>query len=369
MQEWEACGHLPPECFRRLGKAGLFRDRWAHGRSEGLVLAVTLADELSLVSGGLGLAVTLHSEVFLGLLQRLASTNEQRALLEGGFDGSAIGCFAVTEPSGGSDVSGVRTTAQRIDNGWHISGEKRFISNAGRATHAIMLARTETTSRRQGLSLFVIPLQDEQVHIVGFYPKMGALSCDAAHIVIDGVFDEWSLLGRKGIGLLLLMEVLQYERLAVAAQLVAAARESLGLAAAWARRREVSGKALIEMQAIRHRLADALAEFRCIQAMLYSVMQFAIAGSDVARETAALKLRAARMAQHVVDESLQVLGGRGYTANYPLERHYRDIRLARIGAGTDEVMRELIAAELDRPDARFDALLAELDAEDVARLT
>jgi len=319
-----------------------------------------------MVSAGLGLAVTLHSEVFLGVLSRAARDDEQRALMQAGLRGEAIGCFAVTEATGGSDLAAVNTTARRTKAGWHIHGEKRYVSNGGRATHALVLAQMDGYVNRNALTLFIVPLRDPGVTIPGFFPKLGTNSCDAAHIVFDGEFSESTQLGPPGGGMLLLMEALQYERMAVSAQLVAVAQASLRLAAAWARKRQQFGTRLLALQAIRHRLADVWAETLAVEALLALTVRSAIEGTDVGRATAALKLRCAAVAQKAVDEAMQILGGRGYTANFPLEGWYRDVRLARIGAGTDEVMRELIAADLDSSDMHYDKWLGILIQEDRA---
>jgi alkylation response protein AidB-like acyl-CoA dehydrogenase len=369
VDEWERVGHLPPSCFNTLGAEGVFRDRWAPGGTAGLPLAALLSQRLALVSSGLALAVMVHCEVFLGVLGRAARLDEQRELLEAGFAGDAIGCFAVTEPTGGSDVAAVRTTARRTAGGWHVRGEKRYISNAGVATHAVVLARTQDERRRDGLSLFVLPLRGEQATVRGFFPKLGTNSCDAAHLVIDGEFAPSTQIGPQGGGLLLLMEALKYERLAVAAQLVAIAGASLRLAAAWARRREQFGARLLDFQTLRHRLAEVWSDLLAVESLLTVTLMAAQDGRDVGRATAALKLRSAHLAQRAVDESLQVLGGRGYTRNFPVERWYRDVRLARIGAGTDEIMRELMASELERTDPMYDRWLDQLIEGDVACLS
>lgn len=363
--QWEVNGHLPAEAFVTLGRAGFFSERWEEGRTRGLPYALVLAEESALVSGGLGLAVTLHSEVFLGTLHRLARTATQQSMLAAALCGDAIGCFATTESRGGSDIAGVQTLARATANGWHLTGEKRYISNAGVASHALVLARHEGQERASNLSIFVVPLRTSGVRIAGFYNKAGTHSCDAADLVFDVDLAKDALLGTQGAGPLYIMQALQSERIALAAQLVLVARTSIGLAVAHARKRQQFHRPLIQMQALRHRIADCVVELWAAESFLHSVVIAAQRGRDVSHETAALKLLCAKMAGHVVDEALQIFGGRGYTSNYPLERYWRDARLARIGAGTDEIMRELVASGVDRASNFYDEWVERLYEEDL----
>jgi alkylation response protein AidB-like acyl-CoA dehydrogenase len=158
---------------------------------------------------------------------------------------------------------------------------------------------------------------------------------------------------------------LELERVAVSAQLLYAARHAQAIAVAWARHRRQFGTRLLDHQALAHRLADCESELVAAESLLNSVLLLAADNRPISVHAAALKLRAAHLAAAVVDNALQTLGGRGYTQNYPLERILRDVRLARIGAGTDEVLRELIAARLDRPDPQYERLIEELQAADL----
>ena len=364
---WEAAGHLPREVFAELGEAGLFRERWEAGRVEGLPLALVLAEELALVAGGLGLPATIHGEVFLGALERLAESDWQRSVLDDALDGRAVGCFASTEPHGGSDLTAIRTSIARREGKLRLSGEKRYTTNAGTGTHVIVLCRSEDHEEDRDSCLVLLPLDHPGVEVVGFFPKVGVRSSDLAALRFDAELDDEMLICKPGTGLIHATRSLQLERIAAAAQLNMAARSSLGLALSFARAREIQGARMIDLGSIRHRLADARAELWAAEALLHGVVSAALAGRDVSHQTAGAKLFCARTAGRVIDECLQVLGGRGYTENYPLERYWRDARLARIGGGSDEVMRELIAAGLDNPSPEYDEWTQRLDEHDVAR--
>jgi len=359
-EDWDAIGHLPREVFHDLGSNGIFRKRWAPGRGPGLAYSVVLAEETGRLNSGLGLAATLHNETFVGTLRHLARNEHQKTLLADALDGRVIGCFAVTEPTGGSDIGAIRTRAVRRGDSWHITGHKRFISNAGTATHVLCVARAD-----EELLTFVLPLTEPGVTVEGFYPKLGTNGCDAALLRIDAEAPDAAQLGARGAGMVAVQRALELERVAVSAQLILAARQSQGLALAWARRRKQFGRRLIDHQALAHRWADHEAGILTLEALLNSILLLAADDRPIGVYAAALKLRAADLAQHVVDTALQTFGGRGYTLNFPIERMARDLRLSRIGAGTDEVLRELIAARLDRPHPGFDQAVADLDDRDL----
>jgi alkylation response protein AidB-like acyl-CoA dehydrogenase len=365
---WERSGHLPREVLADLGRIGAFRARWANGQRGGLPHALVLAAETSLVSSGLSLAVTLHSEIFVGCLHRFGGSEAREGLLRAALEGEVVGCFAATEPGGGSAIAATSTTATPDGDGWILSGTKRYISNAGSASHAIVVARAADRPAGRDLCLFVVPLSTVGTTVAGFFPKLGTDACDAAEVVFEDVrLDSDALLCRPGVGMIGLARILWFERISVAAQLITAGHVAVRMATAHLRRRHQAGSPLVTMQALRHRLADVTAELWACEALLDNVTRAVMAGEAAGALTAALKLRCAAMAATAVDECLQMLGGRGYTRNYPAERSLRDVRLARIGAGTDEVMRETIAHALDRPDPAVEAWLRMLDALDVAQ--
>jgi alkylation response protein AidB-like acyl-CoA dehydrogenase len=362
---WETDGHLPREAFAALADHGVFRDRWRDGAEGGLPYLVAMAEETARVSSGVALAAMAHSEVFIGALQWLAACDGQRSLLEAALDGRVVGCFAATESHGGSDLAGVRATARRILGGWYLAGRKRYVSNLGGATHLLVLAREPTRPPTHALSLFLVPLDAPGVRIDGFFATAGLRSCDVGEVSFDVVLGRDALLGASGMGLLYATRLLQFERISICAQLIEAARIALGLAAAHARRRTVFGSRLLDKQAVRHRLASCQAGLWAAEALLERVVAAALRDCGVGHQVAGLKLVTGRMAEQVIDECLQLFGARGYTSNYPLERIWRDARLARIGGGPDEVMAEVVASRLDRPSRQFDELLDRFEAADL----
>ncbi|QMU67189.1 acyl-CoA/acyl-ACP dehydrogenase [Streptacidiphilus sp. P02-A3a] len=356
MGEWEQEGHIPREFFRALGAAGVFRERWQHGAAPGLPLARVLTEELAVHNGGAALAVSLHSEVFVHVLHGYGDRHGDT--LEQALDGIAIGCAAITEPGGGSDVAGMSTQAVRTTDGWHLTGTKRYTTNVGRATHALVVARTGAASN--ACTLFLVPLDRPGVRIAGFFTTLGVRSADTGGLELDVRLGIEDVVGRPGTGLLTLLKVLDFERIAAVSGLVAGARHALRLAAAHMRRRTQFGKRLYDHQALRHQLADAWSGVEASAALLDIACRPARGGQPTHHLVAAAKLVGSRNCAAAVDVALQVLGARGYTDAYPVERLYRDMRLTRIGGGTDEMMREIISASLDMADPEMNLLLDDL---------
>jgi alkylation response protein AidB-like acyl-CoA dehydrogenase len=368
---WEEHGHVPRDAVAELARRGVFRERWAPGAERGLPDLVTLSQEAARCSSGLAVAVMGHSEMFIGGLTWLGDDPAHRVLLADALDGTAVGCFAATEPQGGSSLMGIATTASPARSGaggWRLRGCKRYISNVGAASHVLVLARLDDARHAADLSIFIVPLDHPGVSLDGFFPVVGVRACDVGQVTIDAELAPAALLGRPGLGLAYASHLLSFERISICAQLLATADTALRLAAAYARQRTIGGFRVMDKQAIRHRLAAGQAELWNLQGRLRELTATAAAEERMpAREIAALKLVAGEAVGRVVDASMQVFGARGTSANFPIERLWRDCRLARLGGGADEVLADLVASGLDRPDAEADAALAALLAADRPR--
>jgi alkylation response protein AidB-like acyl-CoA dehydrogenase len=348
-----------------FGRRGIFRERWAHGPEGGLSCLVVLAEETVVCSSSLAVAVMGHSEVFTGALYWLASAAAQRELLEAALAGRAIGCFAATEPHGGSDLTGISMTAVPTDAGWRLQGCKRYVSNLDGASHILVLAR-ESAREAGDLSLFWLPLDARGVVIDGFFDMIGMAGCGVGQLSLDVALPPEALLGQSGLGLLYATRLLTFERVSICAQLLASADLALRLAAAYARNRTAGGSRLMDRQVIRHRLARCQAELWQHQSQLREMVTAAERHMP-ARQIAALKLTTAEAVERILDTCLQVFGARGATSALPVARFWQDSRLARLGGGPDEILAELVAADLDRPDVEAERLLASYLASDSPR--
>jgi alkylation response protein AidB-like acyl-CoA dehydrogenase len=359
MASWENRGHIPRGAVAELARRGIFRERWEHGAEGGLPCLIAISEETSRRSSGLAVVTMGHSEMFIGGLTWLGSGPAQQALLTDALTGQAIGCFAATEAHGGSSLAEIRATAVAVHAGWRLRGCKRYVSNIGEASHVLVLARLQDAHHAGDLSIFIVPVDNPGVRVDGFFGTVGVRACDVGQVTIDAELPRDALLGRAGLGLAYATHLLSFERISICAQLLATAETALRLAASYARQRTIGGSRVIDKQVIRHRLATCQAELWNLQSRLRELTARAQDQERIpAREIAALKLVAGEAAGRIVDSCLQVFGARGCTSNFPLERLWRDSRLARLGGGTDEVLADLVAAGLDRGDPGSDATLS-----------
>jgi alkylation response protein AidB-like acyl-CoA dehydrogenase len=355
---WEACRHVPTAAIRTLAAADLFRARWEAGAEGGLPRLVVLSRELFRYNSGLAVAAMGHSEVFVGALVWLAGTESQHALLARALDGQVVGCFAATEAQGGSSLADVSTAAVPTAEGWRLTGTKRYVSNVGSATHALVLAREQEADVAGDLSLFILPLDTPGLAVDGFFRTSGVPACDVGQITFDVRLPRDARVGRGGLGLLYASHLLQFERLSICTQLLEAGECALALAAAYARQRRVAGSRVMDRQVIRHRLASARAELWNLHSRLAHLVETAARGGGMpAHEIAALKLTAGQRVTDIIEGCVRIFGARGNGVSHPVERLLQDCRVARLGGGTDEVLADMVAAFVDRPDAEAERRL------------
>jgi alkylation response protein AidB-like acyl-CoA dehydrogenase len=299
----------------------------------------------------------VHMEAVLSVLRRFGDTPALRALTEQALDGRALGCIATSERAHGSDLASVETVARREAGGWHISGEKRYVSLGAAADFVLVLARehdARTSAIAPSLTLFAVPR--DGFRVTERLEPVGNRSLETVTLEFDAHVSDEHVISRPGRGVHTITWGLTHERLATAASVLGAASLALELATTHAQRRVQFGSPLIRHQGVRMRLGQMASELWLARAGVY-----ALAGSldraraDSARSVAAAKVTAARLAERIVSDCMQLLGGRGYLEDMtPLARLWRDVRLGRIGGGTDEMMFELVAGGLQGNDERYD---------------
>jgi fatty-acyl-CoA synthase len=352
---------FPRATLTALGGTGLLRERWTGGDHGDAGKAVLLAEELGRsAAGGVGVGISVHLEAVISILRRFGQTDALRELLEQALDGQAIGCIAASERASGSDLAATETVARRESHGWRIRGEKRYVSLGAVADFALVLAREHSTQAGGPLpvlSLFAVPR--EQLRIRERLQSVGNRSLETVTLEVDAHIADELVLSRPGRGLHAITWGLTHERLASAAGALGSASLAVELAGAHARRRVQFGSNLIGHQAIRMRLGELASQVWLARAGVYALAaSLDDARPETVRHVAAAKVTAANLAERVVSDSMQVLGGCGYLENAtPLARLWRDVRLARIGGGTDEMMWEIVAAGLDVSDELYDRLI------------
>jgi len=365
--EAERSGCFPRAVIGELASSGLFVRRWDASPAGDPGRAVVFAEQLGATcSGGIALGVTIHAEGVLAALTRHGETPELRSLREDAVNGRQIGCLAFTEVDGGSDLLQTQTTAVRTASGWRITGTKPFVSLGATADFAIVLAR-EGESVNEGhpgvaapLSVFVVPSAGWSV--IRRRRGVGLHSLDTVALQIDTEVPPEYRLGRSGRGMLVLTHALTAERLAVTAALVGCCDAVLSVAVRYLRQRYQFGRLLYDHQALRLRAAELKGDIDRARTAVYCAAAHAgVPGVGSPRDVAGLKVHVARMAERVTSEAMQFLGGLGYLdEGSPLARAWRDVRVARIGGGTDEILLELAAGGLtDGPADLLEAVLAQ----------
>lgn len=339
---WESSGGLPRSVFERLGAIGAFEARWpANGEANGDVsVGAALARESALVSMGAGICIGAHTD---GLIPALRHSGLAVEAGEGVNDGSVIGCVAISEATSGSDVARCATEAERTDDGWRITGHKHYVSNFRTATDCVVFTRTSSADNPSDFTLFLVPTDSPAIDAVP-HDLMGVKASGTHMVDFNGVeIGDERRVGEAGSGLQLIMDFLRLERIWAAVGAAAVAELCLDIALAFAARRRVGEALLREQQAIGHRLADMASGVAAAQLVAANAVEAAGEKRLTAAASARAKLFTAQIAWQVADETMQILGGRGYTGETPMSQLWRDIRIARIGGGTDEVLRELIA--------------------------
>lgn len=363
----EAERRFPRAAIEAVGRAGLIRARWEGGGHGDLGRAVILGEEAGYAAlGGVGVGISLHMEAVTATLTRFARTAPVRAARDGALDGTLVGCMATTERDTGSDLTSMASTMTPVGEGqWRVQGRKWFLSPGAAADFGLILCRTDDArAERTGviapLGLVMVPR--EGLHIEKTVPTVGMRGLGTARVTVDAVVDNDNVVGKPGTALLLASWGLTHERLGIAAGVIGMARLAIALATTRVKRRQQFGVRLFDHQALRLRLADLHAQVEVARNGLYALAaQLPSLPEHGLRETAAMKVTSVRMAHHVIDECMHCFGGTGYVeGETPFERIWRDVRVGRLGAGSDEMMWELVAGGLRGDDEAYDRLM-ELD--------
>lgn len=350
VEESESQGKFPLALLHDMGKAGLLglRAPVAFGGSEADSLAVAvLAEELSRASGGLAITALVSAYMAMPHIVNHGSDEQRARWLPSLIDGTAVASIAVTEPNTGSDVAAITTSARRSGDDWVLNGQKMFITNAGIADVLIVAARTGAEGHR-GITLFLVDADTPGLEVSAPLPKLGWHSSDTRAVTLDGVLvPNSAVLGELNRGFYQIMEAFQLERLNLAAMGVGHAAESIQTVTRHVQERTAFGHPLAALQTVRHAVGRMRVGCEAARTMTYRASSFLDAGhADAPAAVAQAKYFAARTACEIVDESLQLLGGSGFAGGHAVTRHYRDVRVLRIGGGTDEIQLEILTRDM-----------------------
>lgn len=307
-----------------------------------------LIEEISRADAGVGVTLAVHTSAGTLPIVMFGTEEQKSRWVPPLARAESIGCFALTEPETGSDASAIRTRAERVEDGYRISGHKQWVTNGRVAGTMILFARTEGGAR-DGVTAFVVSMEAEGISFGKHAQKMGVISATTDDVLFDNVFvPEENRLGEEGRGLRVALGTLDTGRMGVAAQAVGIAEAAFRYATQYAAGRTTFGKPIAEHQAIAFKLADMQTKIRAARLLVYEAAWMKDQEMPHGEAGARAKLYASQVANEVAYEALQVLGGRGYMKDHPVERYYRDARVTEIYEGTSEIQRLVISRAILR---------------------
>lgn len=347
-EAWEEAHATPKEIWKTLGSAGLLgpdlpEEYGAAGASFRVAQMITY--EMSRMGyGGLGSGYNIHSNIVMPYILNIGSDEQKQQWLPKMVSGDALGAIAMTEPGAGSDLAGMSTSAVRDGDDWILNGSKVFITNGIYADLVIVCAKTDPSAGAKGISLFLVDSSLPGFNRGQSIKKIGQHSSDTAELFFENMrIPGNALLGEEGRGFIYLMEELPRERLGVASQAVGAADGAIALAVDYTKERKAFGQSISQFQNTRFKMAECQTQVETVRALLEKNMDKYERKEMNVEDAAILKLSSTEMQLNVVDQCLQMFGGYGYTAEYPISRFYVDARIQTIYAGTSEIMKEVIS--------------------------
>ncbi|HEY9221473.1 MAG TPA: acyl-CoA dehydrogenase family protein [Lutibacter sp.] len=347
IDKWEKTGTIERFIWKKFGEMGylgLNSSEEYGGLGLDIFYTVIFLEELQKVNSG-GFAAAIWAHVYLAMthLEKEGSDAIKSNYLTASIEGEKIGCLCITEPFGGSDVAAMRTTAVKNGDTYVINGSKTFITNGVYSDYLIVTAKTNPAERNKGISIFLIDRNTPGISSTKL-DKLGWRASDTAEIAFDNVvIPAGNLMSEEGKGFQYIMNHFALERLVMGINAHARSEYALDYAIKYMSERHAFGKTIDQFQALRHKIADLASEVEMCKEFNYSVAKRLNEGQYIVKEASMSKLVSTKIADKVIYECLQFLGGYGYMEDYPMARLLRDSRLGPIGGGTSEILREIIA--------------------------
>ncbi|WP_273793452.1 acyl-CoA dehydrogenase family protein [Brucella anthropi] len=330
-----------------LGFLGMLVPEELGGSNLGTVAYALALEEIAAGDGACSTIVSVHSSVGCVPILRFGTEEQKRHFLPKMASGEWIGGFALTEPQAGSDASALKTRARRDGDHYVIDGSKQFITSGKNGSVVIVFAVTDPSAGKKGISAFIVPTDTPGYEVVSIEHKLGQHSSDTCALAFTNMrVPVENRLGDEGQGYKIALANLEGGRIGIAAQSVGMARAAFEAACAYAKERITFGKPIIEHQAIAFRLADMATKIETARQMVLHAATLREAGRPCLTEASMAKLVASEIAEQVCSAAIQIHGGYGYLADYPVERIYRDVRVCQIYEGTSDVQRLVIARGL-----------------------
>ena len=347
IEDWEASGTIDPEIWTKMGEMGFFGIAYPEaygGMGLDFFYTVIFLEELQRVqSGGFAAAIWAHAYLAMTHLNAEGNEEQKQHYLAKSISGEMIGCLCVTEAFGGSDVSGMRSTAVKQGDHYILNGSKTFITNGVYSDYLVVAAKTDPSLGNKGISLFIVDRSMEGVAATKL-DKLGWRASDTGEISFTDVKVPVSnMLGEENKGFQYIMQHFASERLIMGINAHARSEWALEYTIQYMKDRKAFGKSISEFQALRHKIAQLASEVEVCKTFNYTVAKRLGDGEYVVKEASMSKLISTKIADEVAYDCLQMLGGYGYMEEYPMARLLRDSRLGPIGGGTSEILREIIA--------------------------
>lgn len=332
-----------------LGVMGMtVPEEWGGAGADLVSLALAI-EEIAVADAACSTIVSVNNSVVCGPLLAFGSDQQKTHYLKNLASGKKLGCFCLTEPEAGSDASAIRTRATAVGDCYRLNGTKQFITSGSNADIAIVFAVTDPEAGKRGISAFIVETTNPGYVVSGIENKLGQCSSDTAQILLkDCEIGATNMLGEPGQGYRIALANLETGRIGIAAQCVGIARAAMECAVEYARDRKSFGKPLIQHQGIGFKLADMATRIEAARLLVWNAARLKDDDLPCLEQASMAKLYASEMAEKVCSDAIQVLGGYGYLKDFPLERYYRDVRVAQIYEGASEIQRMLIARSLER---------------------
>ena len=347
--EWDDEGIFPRELFTKAGALGMFGIRidpkWGGSGQDWWATAAYVEAMANSDSGSINMAFLVQSDMALPVIQELGTEEQKAEFIPRAVTGEWIGALGISEPGGGSDVAAIKTRARVEGDDLVISGQKLWITNGTRCDYIVLAVRTGGEGHK-GISMVLFPTKTKGFSVGKKLKKIGNLASDTAELFFDECrVPVRNILGEKDRGFYYIMENFQGERLVASLGALAAMDKALRWAIEYGHDRHAFGMPVGKFQVWRHRFAEHLTNVEAGRWMTYRALDLVNRGKRAVREITMAKLYTTELSQKIAYDCMQIFGGFAYTTEYPIGRMWRDLRLNTIGAGTSEIMKEIIAKE------------------------
>jgi len=349
-EEWDKTSHFPAKELKEMGELGLYGmtmpEEWGGSDIDYVSFALAI-EEIAAGDGACSTILSVNNSVVCGPLLKFGSDFLKETYLKPLASGEKLGCFCLTEPQAGSDASSLKTKAVKDGDSYVISGTKQFITSGKYADVAIVFAVTDPEAGKRGISAFAVPTDNPGYKVASLEEKMGQHASDTAQIFFDNCrIPADHLIGKEGEGYKIALSNLESGRIGIAAQCVGMARAAYEASLQYAKERESFGKLIQEHQAISFRLADMATQLEAAHLMVMNAAELRDADLPCLKEACMAKLFASEVAEKICSDAIQIHGGYGYLKDFPVERIFRDVRVAQIYEGTSDIQRIVIARQI-----------------------